>query len=149
MKVLPVPGAWRVNSLAKSSSCDPSLLAELRRLQDENEFLKVAMKNLERTSDTVSDNNDYLRGRCLGQEVQISELKSQLAAKPPKTQTKLQSAIESVTNVIISGIGAWVIVYCAMEYVPSSSAGKSLISVTSCALWSFARSYTIRRLFNR
>lgn len=61
-------------------------------------------------------------------------------------QTRLGSLIEALTNTIVGGLGAWVIVYACMTLIKDPALAAT-VSVCLCAVWSLLRSYTLRRVF--
>lgn len=64
-------------------------------------------------------------------------------------QTKYQSHIEVTTNQILGIIGGWLIVYFIFplfDYLSQSSVAT--ISTIIFFIWSYIRSYIIRRYFN-
>ena len=63
-------------------------------------------------------------------------------------QTRMQSLAETVTNTVVGGMGAWVIVYLSMTLIPSPKLAAT-VSVVTCAVWSLGRGYAVRRWFNR
>lgn len=63
-------------------------------------------------------------------------------------QSRFHSAAEVLTNTVIGGAGAWVIVYLCMRLIPDPALAAT-VSVVSCAIWSLVRGYSLRRWFNR
>ena len=64
-------------------------------------------------------------------------------------QTKKQTHIEVITNQCLGLIGGWLIVYYLFplfDYMEQSIVAT--ISTAIFFIWSYVRSYTIRRLFN-
>lgn len=64
-------------------------------------------------------------------------------------QTRLESLLETLSNTFIGVLGALLITYVVLEYVPLGTLAKSVLNVTLCTLWSIVRSYAIRRHYNR
>lgn len=62
-------------------------------------------------------------------------------------QSIKDTAKEAFTNIGIGFIGSWIIVFLCMKYIPSASLAAT-VSCILCTLWSFIRSFTIRRYFN-
>jgi hypothetical protein len=63
-------------------------------------------------------------------------------------QTKQHSLLEVMINTLIGLFGSWLIAYGVMTAI-EDRALASMITVAGCTVWSVARGWTVRRVFNR
>lgn len=66
----------------------------------------------------------------------------------PVSQSRMQSAVEVVTNTATGFVGSWLIAFAVLTAI-SDRALASTVTVLGCTVWSLARGWTIRRVFNR
>ena len=65
-------------------------------------------------------------------------------------QTKKQTHIEVLTNQVVGIIGGWLIVYFLFPLFDHLEQGKvATISTIIFFIWSYSRSYILRRYFNK
>lgn len=64
-------------------------------------------------------------------------------------QTRLESLWETFNNTFWGSIGALIITWWVLTYVPWSPLPKSALNVLLCTLWSLSRGFVVRRYFNR
>jgi hypothetical protein len=65
-------------------------------------------------------------------------------------QTRKQSHLEILSNQVIGIVGGWLIVYLLFPLFNNLPQGYvATISSVIFFVWSYARSYTLRRIFNR
>lgn len=69
-------------------------------------------------------------------------------AKGRVGQLRQHSLLETATNTSVGLLGSWAITYWAVATLPSR-AEVAAAGVVGCAIWSFIRTYLIRRLFDR
>lgn len=62
-------------------------------------------------------------------------------------QSRRHSALESLTNIAVGIVVSWLAVWWVLT-LPLTAGQAATISTALCTLWSFVRSYFIRRLFN-
>lgn len=65
------------------------------------------------------------------------------------SQSKRHSAMETATNTAVGFVGSYFITFGCLHIAGADLATQTLYATLGCTVWSLARGYFLRRVFNR